>query len=47
MNIAGQFFAFITLVAILMVVIVAIRNPQGVTGVLGGFSNILGNLKTS
>lgn len=46
MNIAGQFFAFVTLVAVLMVVIVALNHPQGVTGVLGGFSNILGNLKS-
>jgi hypothetical protein len=46
MNVAGQFFAFVTLVAILMVVIVAINHPQGIQGFLKGFSDILGNLKT-
>jgi hypothetical protein len=47
MGIAGQFFAFVTLIAILMVVIVAINHPNGITGVLGGFNTLLGNLKTT
>ena len=47
MNAFSEFLKFVTLVAILMVVIVAIRNPNGITQTLGGFSSILGNLKTS
>lgn len=45
MKVVGDFFAFITLVAVLMVVIAALNHPAGITGVLDGFNKILGNLK--
>lgn len=47
MSVVSDFFKFVTLVAILMIVVVAIRNPNGISNILGGFSNILGNLRSS
>lgn len=45
MNVASDFFKFVILVAILMVVIAGLRYPAGITATLNGFSSILSNLK--
>lgn len=45
----GQFFAFLTLIAVGLIVIAFLNRPGGTqqlgNSVFGGFGNLLGNLK--